>query len=231
MTCQAVLGWLVDCELFSMGAGFWQVSCFKWAPHTHGFTALFSHGLNVSEVSQAACERWASRTLVSCKLWKGMCCKYGGSWNNCLKGNLSGNIWWCYSLLAVSRLPPLKQESPWPRTGMFLWSMSGNCSYSCFCWISLVGLETSHLLLYLALIHMWELVSLWKVFSIALLKEKCFICCTDMFFMHLISCVNFGMQECAGANADSWVCTWSCTKCACAEGSLDLGWFCWQLRR
>lgn len=35
-----------------------------------------------------------------------------------------------------------------------------------------------------------------KGFFYCSVKGNCFICCSDQSFMHLISCVNFGMQEC-----------------------------------
>lgn len=99
-------GWLakqslLDCELFSMGAGLWQVSCFRWAPHTRGFTALFPHGLNVGEVSQAGCERWASRMLLCCKLWeKGRIASMELAGAKGLSQRQSlWKYWWCYSLL------------------------------------------------------------------------------------------------------------------------------------
>lgn len=47
---------------------FWQAICFKWALLSCGFVSLCLHWLNVGEA--ALCERWASRTCISCKLWE-----------------------------------------------------------------------------------------------------------------------------------------------------------------
>lgn len=37
------------------------------------FFSLCLHWLNVGEASLCGCERWASRTLISCKLWQRQC--------------------------------------------------------------------------------------------------------------------------------------------------------------
>ena len=114
----------------------------------------------------------------------------------------------------------------------FLWTKEGNGSFSSFCCcISLVGLQTSHLLWHIFFnLQMEKPGRLWKVFTTG---GYCLICCCDHLFMPRKFCIHFcilehHLKEFAAANVDSWLYTWNC---ACVVFPLVLGRHSWQQRR
>lgn len=156
--------------------------------------------------------------------------------------NLCGNIVDAISFLVsfpnnASRLSHLKRESPWARTGMFLWTKPGNCSFSCLrCWISLVGLETSHPFLHLGLICKQR--SLWAfarfllpaggssiVWFVVVTISLCLLSPALIFV--------FGNTTRKNVLGKCWLPAWYLVlqQCSCVVVPLVLSGLCWQLRR